>query len=129
MLTTRAEFFEMGKYLVIGASIAAAMQTFMPQSNLINMASGDFLSVLVLMIFAVLLSICSTVDSFVALGFVNTFPFGAILGFLVFGPMVDIKSTLMYLRVFKTKAVAYLILIPFLLNLFIGLLLNVFGVA
>lgn len=95
-LTTRAEFFEMGKYLVIGASIAAGMQTFIPQSNLLGLASGNILSVLVLMLVAVLLSICSTVDSFVALGFVNTFPLGAIVGFLVFGPMVDIKSTLMY---------------------------------
>ena len=70
-----------------------------------------------MMALAVLLSICSTVDAFIALGFVSIFSPGAILAFLIFGPMVDIKTTLMYLSVFKKRTVIYLILLPFLMSL------------
>jgi len=78
---------------------------------------------------AVLLSICSTVDAFIALAFVGLFSSGSILAFLVFGPMVDIKSTLMFLRVFKTRSVIYLILIPLLLTLIASIFMNYFFFA
>jgi uncharacterized membrane protein YraQ (UPF0718 family) len=123
-LLAQGEFFEMGKFLVIGALIASTMQTFIPQDRLTAFAQAPVLSVLSMMILAVILSICSTVDSFIALGFVNTFTFGSIIGFLVFGPMVDIKSALMYWRVFKGRAPFYLILIPFLLSLLGGVVIN-----
>ena len=69
-LTTADEFFEMGRYLVLGASLAALMQTFIPQSGLISIGKGPILSVLVILVLAVLLSICSTVDAFISLAFV-----------------------------------------------------------
>ncbi|HAE60344.1 MAG TPA: hypothetical protein DCG54_12780 [Anaerolineae bacterium] len=118
------EFFEMGRYLVIGASLAAAMQTFIPQTLLVAIGQGPVVSVLAMMALAVLLSICSTVDAFVALGFIGIFSPGAILAFLVFGPMVDIKSVLMYARVFQLRPLIYLILIPFLLSLLAGIIVN-----
>jgi uncharacterized membrane protein YraQ (UPF0718 family) len=64
------------------------------------------------------------VDAFIALSFVGVFTTGSILAFLVFGPMVDIKSTLMYLQVFKHKTVIYLITIPLLMSIMFGLILN-----
>ena len=73
---------------------------------------------------AILLSICSTVDAFVALGFLGTFSFGSVLSFLVFGPMVDIKSIIMYLQVFRRRSVAYIVAIPFLMSLLAGILFN-----
>lgn len=124
LLIAMDEFFEMGRYLVIGAMLAAAMQVFIPQSIMLTVGQGPLLSVLVMVGLAVLLSICSTVDAFVALGFVGTFSPGAILAFLVFGPMVDIKSVLMYVRVFRPRPVLYLILIPLLISVLGGLLVN-----
>lgn len=126
LLICADEFFEMGRYLIIGSMLAAGLQTFIPQSSLLAIGSGAILSVIVMMVLAVILSICSTVDAFVALGFVNAFSFGSILSFLVFGPMVDIKSTLMYLQVFRRKPVAYLILIPLLSSLLAGVAFNYF---
>jgi uncharacterized protein len=126
LLICADEFFEMGRYLIVGAVLAAGLQTFIPQSSLLAIGSGPILSVIVMLVLAILLSICSTVDAFVALGFVGTFSFGSILSFLVFGPMVDIKSTFMYLQVFRRKPVAYLILIPFLMSLLAGLAFNYF---
>jgi uncharacterized membrane protein YraQ (UPF0718 family) len=124
---TADEFFEMGRYLVIGALLAAGLQTFIPQSVLLTIGNGPVLSVLVMLGLAILLSICSTVDAFVALGFVGTFSFGSILSFLVFGPMVDIKSIIMYAQVFKKRSVAYLVLIPFAISLLAGVIFNYFS--
>jgi uncharacterized protein len=121
---TLDEFFEIGRYLVFGGLIAAAMQTFIPQSILLNVGHGPVISVLVMMGLAILLSICSTVDSFVALGFINAFSTGSVLAFLLYGPMVDIKSTLMFLQVFRPRVVFYLVAIPFVLTLLISVILN-----
>jgi len=124
LVTGANEFFEMGRYLVIGAALAAAMQTLVPQSALLSIGGGPVISVLIMLLLAVVLSICSTVDAFIALGFASSFSLGSILAFLVFGPMVDIKSILMYGRVFRPRAVLYLVLLPFLMSLLAGIAIN-----
>jgi len=118
------EFFEMGRYLVVGSLLAALLQTFIPQSSLLGVGQGPLLSVVVMILLAVLLSVCSTVDAFIALAFASTFSTGSVLAFLVYGPMVDIKSTLMFLRVFKKRTVVYLVLLPMLLVILIGFVVN-----
>ncbi len=118
------EFFEMGRFLILGSALAALMQTLVPQESLLALGTGPVLSVLFMQVLAYILSVCSTVDSFLALAFVNTFTTGAIVSFLSFGPMVDIKSTLMFTGVFQKRIVLYLILLPFMLNLLAGVLLN-----
>ncbi len=118
------EFFEMGRYLVIGSLLAALMQTVVPQNMLLAVGSGPVVSVLLMQALAFVLSVCSTVDAFLSLAFVSSFTTGSILSFLVFGPMVDIKSTLMFLGVFRRKYVAYLVILPFLLVLLIGVFIN-----
>jgi len=124
LVTGADEFFEMGRFLVIGAALAALMQTFIPQTALLSFGQGLVLPVLAMLALAVLLSVCSTVDAFVSLAFTNTFNQGAILAFLVFGPMVDIKSALMYLRLFQPRAAGVLVLVPFALSLAAGVGLN-----
>ena len=118
------EFFEMGRYLVIGGLLAAGLQTLVPQSALLAVSAGPVTSVLLLIALAILLSICSTVDAFIALAFVGTFTSGSVLAFLVYGPMVDIKSTLMFLGVFKRRTVAYLVLLPLLMTILAGVFIN-----
>ena len=118
------EFFEMGRYLVIGSMLAALLQTFLPQSAMLAVGRGPALSVVVLVALAVILSVCSTVDAFIALAFVGTFTSGAIVAFLTYGPMIDIKSTLMFLRVFRRKNVAYLALLPLAMTVVISILWN-----
>ncbi|MCA9979735.1 MAG: permease [Anaerolineales bacterium] len=118
------DFLDMGRYLILGSMMAAGMQTFVPQTALLALGSGPVISVLVMMILAFVLSVCSTVDAFLALSFASTFSTGSILAFLTFGPMVDIKSAMMFLRVFHKRTVARLILLPFLLIFIIGLMVN-----
>lgn len=124
-----SEFFEMGRFLVMGCLLAAALQTNLNQSELQLIGQGAVTSVLVMQFMAFILSVCSTVDSFLALAFINSFSLGAIIAFLVFGPMVDVKSTLMFAGVFQKRAVFYLVILPFLMNLVIGVAINLFMTA
>jgi len=111
MLHAIDEFFSVGKYLVLGAFIAASMQTFIPTSSLIHLGSNPLTSILVMMTLAFVMSLCSEADAFIASSFRSTFSLGAITSFLVFGPMIDIKNTLMLLGAFKGKFVFTLIML------------------
>ena len=128
LLIALDELFEMGRYLIMGSLLAAAMQTFIPQSFLLQIGGGPVLSVLVMISLAILLSICSTVDAFIALSFLGTFTNASVLAFLVYGPMVDIKSIMMFTHVFKRKPVAYLVILPLVLVILISVSLNYFWV-
>jgi uncharacterized membrane protein YraQ (UPF0718 family) len=99
------EFFEMGKFLMLGSFLTALIQTFVSRESLIAIGQGSMSSHLFMMGFAYILSLCSTSDAFVASSFLNTFSKGSLLAFLVFGPMLDIKSTMMLFATFKTKFV------------------------
>lgn len=103
------EFFSVGKYLMIGAFIAAAMQTYVKTSTLLAIGQNDVSSSLVMMGLAFVLSLCSEVDAFIASSFSSTFSLGSLIAFLVFGAMVDIKNLLMMLAAFKKRFVFLLI--------------------
>lgn len=100
------DFLDMARYLVLGAAVAAALQTAVPRAAVLAVAQGPVTSVLALEVLAFVLSLCSSVDAFVARALAGTFGTGALVSFLVLGPMLDIKSTLMLLGVFKPRAVA-----------------------
>ncbi|RUS46011.1 permease [Cohnella sp. AR92] len=99
------DLWDMGKYFLAGSLIAAIMQTTIDQEAFAAIAGNDLVSHLFMMGFAFVLCLCSTADAFVAAPFVNLFPHGALLSFLVFGPMIDLKGTLMMLSVFRTRFV------------------------
>jgi uncharacterized membrane protein YraQ (UPF0718 family) len=99
------EFFDMAKYLIMGAFLAAFVQTYMPAKTLLEAGSGPVSSLLVMMGLAYVLSLCSEADAFIGASFSNLFPTSSILGFLIFGPMIDFKNTIMMLSVFRFKFV------------------------
>jgi len=103
------EFFSVGKYLIIGAFVAAAMQTYIKTSTLLAIGQNDVSSSLVMMGLSFVLSLCSEVDAFIASSFSSTFSLGSLIAFLVFGAMVDIKNLLMMLGIFKKRFVFVLI--------------------
>ncbi|WP_026021153.1 permease [Paenibacillus senegalensis] len=105
------EFFEMGKYLIFGSILAAFIQTFMARESLVAIGQGEWSSHMFMMAFAFIVSLCSTSDAFVAASFGHTFTAGSLLTFLVFGPMIDMKGTLMLLSIFKMKFVILLIVL------------------
>jgi uncharacterized protein len=84
------DFVHAGGYLVIGAAAAATLQTVVPRSVLDQVGRNAVVAVLALAVLAIVLSICSEADAFVATG-LTQFSLTARLVFLVVGPMVDLK--------------------------------------
>jgi uncharacterized membrane protein YraQ (UPF0718 family) len=89
------DFLFMGRFLILGAGIAAAVQTFVPQSIVGKVADLPVLSLLAMMALAFLMSLCSESDAFVAASFTQFGP-AAQLAFLVSGPMIDLKLGALY---------------------------------
>jgi uncharacterized membrane protein YraQ (UPF0718 family) len=106
------DFTMLAKYLIIGAAVASALQTFGPQSIIGAVAETPVLSVLALMGLAAVLSLCSESDAFVAASFVQ-FGMAAQLGFLVVGPMVDAKLGVLYAGTFSRGFVRTVVTVVF----------------
>ncbi|SFK99850.1 hypothetical protein SAMN03159341_102628 [Paenibacillus sp. 1_12] len=108
MSHTISEFFEMGKYLVFGSMLVGLLQVFISQNGLASMGENFISSHLIMMGLGFILSLCSTADAFVAQSFQTTFSNSSLVGFMVFGPMLNLKGLLMMLAVFKTRFVVIL---------------------
>jgi uncharacterized membrane protein YraQ (UPF0718 family) len=110
------DFLFMGKFIVLGAAVAAAMQTVVPQDVVNGIAGTPLFAAISLMGLAFMLSLCSEADAFVAVS-LTAFSPGSQLAFLVFGPMVDAKLALLYGGTFRRQFTLRLLLvaIPFLL--------------
>jgi len=96
------DFLFMGRFLLLGASVAALVQTFLPQSIVAHVAAIPVVDMLVMMGLAAVLSLCSESDAFIAASFVQ-FGAAAQLAFLVFGPMVDLKLGALYAGTFRRR--------------------------
>jgi uncharacterized membrane protein YraQ (UPF0718 family) len=90
----------MARFLIMGAAIAAAVQTFVPQSIVDGVANLPIISLLAMMGLAFIMSLCSESDAFVAASFTAFGP-SAQLAFLVFGPMVDMKLGALYVGTYE----------------------------
>ncbi|MFN2586766.1 MAG: permease [Actinomycetota bacterium] len=95
-----ADFFHMGAFVILGAALAAVLQTAIPQSLVSGVARTPVVGSLALMTIAFVLSLCSEADAFVAVSF-TPFPVGSQLAFLVFGPVVDAKLAFLYGATFR----------------------------
>lgn len=121
---TVQELREMGGVLVLGSLIATIIQVAVPRNIILSIGQGPVTSVLAMVSLGGIISICSTVDAFFALSFASTFTSGALLAFLVFGPMFDLKSLGLLLMVFKPRAVFYIFAIVLQLTVLFTLSIN-----
>ena len=88
--TAQHDLLHTGGFLIVGAAIAATLQTVVPRSIVTAVADAGPLAFLALAILAVVMAICSEADAFVAAS-LTQFSLAARLTFLVVGPMVDVK--------------------------------------
>ncbi len=106
------EFFDMGKFLIIGALFAGIVQTYVARETLMDIGNGALAGPAVMMGLAYILSLCSEADAFVASSFKGLFSSTSILAFLVYGPMTDLKNTILMLAYFKKRFVlAFLVIV------------------
>lgn len=88
--SVRHDVMHAGGFLVVGAMAAATLKAVVPAGWLESAAANPVVAVLALGLLAVLLSICSEADAFVAAS-LSQFSLTARLAFLVVGPMIDLK--------------------------------------
>ncbi|MBS4535253.1 permease [Clostridium sp. D2Q-14] len=121
------EFFSVGKYFVLGAFLTSLIQTIVPRDIFSELWVRDGLALVVMMAIAFLFSVCSTSDAFIARSFWDRVSTGSIMGFLVFGPMMDVKNLFMlfasFRKSFVIKLVIFITIISFVLLYFLTFLL------
>ncbi len=120
------ELRDLGGMLILGSAIAALVQVAIPREVILSLGQGSATSVLAMMTLACIVSICSTVDSFFALSFSSTFTTGALLAFLVFGPMIDLKNIGLLFSVFRGRAILYIFAIAGQLTFLFTFLINLY---
>lgn len=113
--------------LVLGSALAGAVQVLVPRDVLLAVGSNPVLSILAMVALAMTVAICSNVDAFFALSFASTFSSGAIIAFLLVGPVVDVKMLALLRTTFAGRVLAGLVGIVVLSACAIGIGVNVFG--
>ena len=81
-------------FLVIGGAIAASVSALLPASAVATISDNVWVSVALMATIAVVASLCSLGDAFVAASFVGL-PTPALLAFLIVGPIIDLKLAAM----------------------------------
>jgi uncharacterized protein len=100
-----ADFLDVMVFFVLGVMVSALFSTSLNQELIMPLALNDWIATFSLMVFAGILSLCSTSDAFIAATLIS-FPAVAKLAFLVFGPMFDLKLLFIYGAVFRKRFVA-----------------------
>ncbi len=120
----RDEVSAMLPALFLGAAVAGVIQVAVSRDTLTAIGGHPVLGILALMVLAVVIAICSNVDAFFALSLASTFSPGALVAFLVLGPMIDVKMLVMLSTTFRVRALAGITLVVALGALTLGLAVN-----
>lgn len=116
-----SDFIDIGRFLVFGAFVAGALQTLVARGDLAVWFGSLPFSVLAMMVLALLLSLCSEADAFVAASFRTTLPLTAQMAFMVLGPMLDLKLIAMYFRIFRKRLILVMSVSTFII-VFVGMM-------
>lgn len=103
------DFMGIISYMAVGALLAATMQILLPISNIGGIVQNKYISTFIMMLLAFALSLCSTSDAFIARTFMNSLSKNSILAFILLGPMIDIKNTILLNKSFNKKFVIVLV--------------------
>lgn len=120
---TAYDMFDVVKFLMFGALLASSVQVLLPRNLLYTFNSNNVLSIIILMLFAYFISLCSTSDSFVGKSLLSSFTQSSIIAYLILGPMVDIKNTFVllgnYKKSFVISLISFIFIIVFIFSLMV----------
>ena len=120
----RREVQAMLPALVVGAGLAGLVQVLVSREVLVSLGSQPVWSVIAMVALAFIVSICSNVDAFFALAFRQTFMTGALVSFLTFGPMIDIKMLSLLRTTYRPSVLLQVSAIVGLASVTLGLVVN-----
>ena len=109
MRSSMKDFLDTGMFFTLGVGITALFNTQIDQAALAQNLGNGWMAIPALMVLALVLSLCSTSDAFIAAN-MPAFGFAPKLAFLVFGPMMDFKLLFMYSAVFKRRIILVMLL-------------------
>lgn len=119
------EFLNISVYFIIGAFISSVFTALMNNELLAKINTNNFVGIMFMIGLSFILSLCSEADAFVVKGFLDNFGVGAIVGFLIMGPMMDLKNAFLAFGVFNNKFVGRLILTITILVTSLALLISI----
>ncbi len=88
--------------MLIGAALSSIIQGLLPAGFMTGHTSS-YVSIAVAMLMAFVLSQCSSSDAIVARSMTSLLPPGALMTFMLMGPMLDVKNVFMLSAVFSTR--------------------------
>ncbi len=94
-------------YVIAGSLLASLLQALVPVTAITEhfVLGRVFIQIAVMMLFGFLLSLCSTSDAFIARSMNAYFKPAALMGFLLLGPMIDIKNIVILRSYFSRRFV------------------------
>jgi uncharacterized membrane protein YraQ (UPF0718 family) len=119
----RHDIMHAGGFLVVGGVAAATINVVIPADWVSAVAGVPWAAVLTLAFLAVLMSICSEADAFVAAS-LSQFSPTAKLVFLVVGPMVDLKLIALQTGFFGRRFAIRFVPLTFVLAVGVGSLVG-----
>jgi len=98
---TSRDFLDSGRFLILGISTAALVRSLLPADALNVALRHPGAAIGVGGASAFILSLCSSADAFVARSLFAPASYPAALMFLMLGPMIDLKNSILLLRFIK----------------------------
>ena len=108
------DFLDTARYLIAGISIAAFARALVPAGAILRSLGKPLTATGTGLVSAYVLSLCSTADAFVARSLFAPDSYRAVLAFLMLGPMIDLKNTVLLSRFIRPKLLVALVVLSFL---------------
>lgn len=103
---SKSELFVMGQFLLFGSILSGIFQmTVLPWLKGEITDTSTVILIPIFMGIAFCLSLCATSDAMIARAMTQNLPLQTTLGFLVFGPMIDLKNVFLLKAFFPTRFV------------------------
>lgn len=125
---TNREFIEITRYLIYGGLLSSLFHVVSSIFNISDKINNNIFSILFMMFLGFALSLCSEADAFVAKSFLNSQGMCGCIGFMLLGPMLDLKNLIILFGTFNKKFVLKLSLIVLCAVFFFCALLPTLGI-
>ena len=104
------EFLNISVYVILGALISSIFGSVIKEEILNDYTFNNVLAIVIMIGISFLLSLCSEADAFVASKFLKNFGIPSVSAFMILGPMMDLKNSILTLGLFKKKFATTLII-------------------
>jgi uncharacterized protein len=120
---TVEELYGILGFFICSAAVSSLYQVYHAHHAGTVSYHSRLVAVFTLMVLAIIFSLCSSADAFVARSFASAYPTGAILAFMVIGQMIDLRNLILIPKTFGMKTAWRIILPSFLLCFIFGTIL------